>query len=102
VSPGGSISEPGLAFLLLHLPILASAVVLLALASSARGRRFVLWPSALFLAYVFAVGTCWAATVYLKWQGAGILVLALLFLMPWPVFIVILVLFVRAKRRMVK
>lgn len=98
MSPGGSISEPGFALVMLHLPMFLSAVLLLLMAFDKILRRKISGPLSVFFAYIAVVGLLWACTIYVKSNAAALLFFLLLFLAPWPVFIAVFVAFRRARR----
>ena len=96
---GGSFSEPGLAFAMLHLPLLCTALLLLRMALDRSRRRELKAPLIFFLSYLGVTGGLWTQTLLGGGSNASaLLVLVLMFLAPWPVFIILFLLYGRAPR----
>ena len=96
---GGSISFTGAAFVLLHLPLLCSVVLLIVIVGNPSLRRRLQKAVALFLAY--ALGTvllCAAVFQGLLAKPLAGLVPVLLFLAPWPAFIALYRSYANVKR----
>lgn len=96
---GGSISAPGLSFLMLHLPLIACVVLLLMMASNPFLRprmKRLLKGFLLYVAVTFGLWMMVLANVGPKAIAA--LVLTLMFLAPWPVFVILYRAYRRAMR----
>lgn len=88
---GGTFSAPGLAFFLLHLPLLASTILVINILVDARIRKLLKAQLWFFLIYVAGTILLWAGVLNDQLpKSFGGLVLVLMFLAPWPVFIFLL------------